>query len=381
VTRVLTGLDLLPQSSIDKMKRVGLLTTSAAVNMQCCSSIEVVKETCNLVALFAPEHGLYSNVQDAIAISDKIDPITGVPIYSLYGQVRKPTAEMLKNIDLLIYDIPDTGVRFYTYIYTMAYTMEACAACGVPMLILDRPNPLGGEKVFGTILQEQFASFVGRFPLPVQYALTPAELAEYFNETYKIGCELQVLKMTGWRRNMYFDDTGLHFINPSPNIPTFNTVLTYPATCYLEGTNVSEGRGTTRPFEYLGAPWINPHELAQALTNLSIPGVFFRPLWFEPFFGRYNAEQCGGVHVVVVNREIFNPFNTGLLLLTTLEELYPKQFQWTDYPEIPGSFYTDYLLGTDAFRKRKIGTKELIMQAVSESEAYKQLATNYYLYE
>ncbi len=348
---VLVGLDQIAKHNLLAQKRVGLITTAAALDQNYNSSVAVLRERSQLMALFAPEHGLYGSARDAVPIVDSIDPYWQLPVHSLYGEQLQPAQDTLAELDALVYDIPDIGVRFYTYINTMAYAMEACATAGIQFVVLDRPNPLGGEVIEGNQPDLAFRSFVGRFRLPVRYGLTTGELAAYLNATYHFNCDLKVVPLTGWQRSMYEDDLGRVFINPSPNISSFQTALVYPGTCLLEGTNVSEGRGTTRPFEYCGAPWINPYHLLEALEALQLPGVVFRPIWFTPTLGEYRNHHCAGVHIIPIEKSNFRPFELGIKLLDTLQLLYPKQFRWTDYAELPNTIYIDYLLGTDHYRK------------------------------
>jgi uncharacterized protein YbbC (DUF1343 family) len=248
----------------------------------------------------------------------------------------------------MVYDIQDVGARFYTYLYTMSLSMEACAGRGIPFVVLDRPNPINGRAVAGLILEPGFASFVGLYPIPIQYGMTVGELAILFNEVFGLGAELHVVEMAGWERGMYWEDTGLPWVSPSPNMPTVDTAVVYPGTCLVEGTNLSEGRGTTRPFEQLGAPWVDGGRLADRLNDLGLPGVRFRPVYFRPTASKHAGEVCQGVQFHVVDREPFLAVRTGLELLAAVRALWPREFAW----RIPGEgiYNFDRLAGTDRVR-------------------------------
>jgi uncharacterized protein YbbC (DUF1343 family) len=258
------------------------------------------------------------------------DPDTEIPVHSLYGKTRRPTAEMLKDIDVLIYDLQDVGTRVYTFIYTMAYCMEACANGGKPMIVLDRPNPVNGMQMEGNLLDPEFSSFVGLYPIPMRHGMTAGELALMFNS--EIHCDLTVVEMENWRRDYWYDRTGLPWVQPSPNLPTLDSVIVYPGLVLVEGTRLSEGRGTTRPFEYVGAPFINSRKYAEHLNAGELPGVRFRPAHFEPTFQKWAGKMCGGVQLHVTDREIFEPYLTGIALISAAQTLYPDSFQWRDPP-------------------------------------------------
>ena len=256
-----------------------------------------------LAAIFGPQHGYRADVQDnMIETAHSHDPTRGVPVYSLYSETREPTAEMLKGVDALVIDLQDVGSRIYTFIYTMANCLRAGKKHGVPVIVTDRPNPIGGEKVDGPVLVKGFESFVGQFPIPLRHGMTIGELAGFFNDACDIGADLTVVSMEGWRRPMYFDETGLHWIIPSPNVPTLDTAIVYPGAVLFEGTNVSEGRGTTRPFELIGAPWVDAEALAEKLATYHLPGVHFRPVVFEPTFQKHAKRACGGCQIHVLDR-------------------------------------------------------------------------------
>ncbi len=308
-------------------KRVGLITNPTGINSEYESTIDILFEKVNLVSLFAPEHGIRGDKQAGVPSQTTTDEVTGLPVYSLYGQTQKPTKAMMDTIDILCIDLQDAGARFYTYIYTMAYAMEASEEYDKEFVVFDRPNPAGGEKFEGNILEEEYKSFVGNYPIVQRHGMTIGELAKMFNEEFGIGCKLTVIEMTGWKRSMYFDETNLPWVIPSPNFPSQNTALVYPGTCIFEGTNLSEGRGTTIPFEVIGAPYIDAIEYANALNELGLKGVKFRPAHFTPTFSKHANVLCHGVQVHVTDRDKFEPVKTGWAMLDVVRNLYPEDFQ------------------------------------------------------
>ncbi len=289
-----------------------------------------------LCALFAPEHGFSGTAPDMAAVGTAIHSAWDIPIYSLYGKDQNslyPTPQMLQDIDCLIIDLQDIGTRYYTYIYTMALTMRAAAQAGVKVIVCDRPNPINGVTLEGSLGDDAFHSFVGYYPLPVRHGLTIGELALYFNRTYSLGADLHVLRLQGWNRNWYWEDTKLAWINPSPNMRSPQAALLYPGVCLLEGTNVSEGRGTDTPFEVCGAPWINGEVLANKLHYLQLPGIDFHPVTFTPQSRKFAGEVCGGVRLQITDRDSFMPYHFGLALLWTLATIHvatenPCEFGW-----------------------------------------------------
>ncbi|HSG50260.1 MAG TPA: DUF1343 domain-containing protein, partial [Longimicrobiales bacterium] len=260
------------------------------------------------------------------------DPRTGLPVHSLYSDVRKPTLEMLEGLDVVLFDLQDVGVRVYTFIWTMALAMEACAEAGVRFVVLDRPNPVGGEVLEGPVLRPGFESFVGLHPIPLRHGLTTGELARWLNQARGIGCELEVVAMDGWRREMYWDDTGLPFVLPSPNLPTPDSCVVYPGMVLVEGTNLSEGRGTTRPFELVGAPYLDPYALVEAVAAEDIPGAALRPCFFEPTFQKHAGVMCGGVQIHVTERRAFRPVRTAVALFRAMKDQAPDGFGWRPPP-------------------------------------------------
>ncbi|MEG7336280.1 exo-beta-N-acetylmuramidase NamZ family protein [Bacillus sp. 0102A] len=330
--KVQTGIDtLLPVYKKHlKGKRIGLITNPTGVNASLKSSVDILHENpdIKLTALFGPEHGVRGDAQAGDKVGSYIDEKTGIPVYSLYGKTRKPTPEMLKNVDVLMFDIQDVGTRYYTYIYTMAYAMEAAKENGIPFMVLDRPNPQGGDHTEGPVLEPEYASFVGLYPIPLKHGMTIGELALLFNKEFDIDAELTVVKMKHWKRKMDFDDTRLPFVLPSPNMPTIESTFVYSATGLIEGTNISEGRGTTKPFELIGAPFIKSTELAETLNRLHLPGVTFRAASFTPTFSKHQGMLCHGVQLYVTDRKKFEAVRTGLSLIKTIHDLYPEDFEF-----------------------------------------------------
>lgn len=341
------GLDVLLESELGLIgnKSVGLITNLTGVNGNLDYNISLlIKHGIKLDAIFSPEHGLWGSAQDAVSIpSSKYDKI---PIYSLYGNAIKPTPEMLKGLEVVIFDIQDVGVRFYTYISTMALAMEACAENKIDFIVLDRPNPINGATLEGNVLDPLFSSFVGKFPILLRHGMTIGELAKLFNKYFNINSNLHVVKMKGWKRDTWFDETGLNWVMPSPNMPTLDTAIVYPGTCLFEGTNLSEGRGTTRPFEIIGAPYIDARMLADMLNEKELHGVKFRPTYFTPIFPKHKDSNCGGVQVHVIDRNKFKPVRTALYMIDSIKKAYPDDFQWIG----KNKFHFDLLMGTDKVR-------------------------------
>lgn len=358
-TTVSSGLQELLRAMPDSYRgaRVGIICNPASVNLQYSHALDLLA-ACPHVRLttgFGPQHGARQDKQDNMIESEDFrDPRLGIPIYSLYGTYRKPIPEMLADLDVLFCDLVDVGARIYTFMYTMALAMEACAEAGKRFVVLDRPNPIGGRDCEGNILDPGFRSFVGLYPIPMRHGMTLGELALLFNKEFGIGVELDVIQMKGWRREQWLDQTGLPWVMPSPNMPTLDTAAVYPGMVLIEGTMLSEGRGTTRPFEYVGAPYIDPCEFAAYLNELKLPGVHFRPVFFRPTFQKWQDQLCGGVQIHVLDRRAFQPFLAGLAVLKASLELYPGQFQWRqppyeyEYEKMP----IDILLGTDWIRKQ-----------------------------
>jgi uncharacterized protein YbbC (DUF1343 family) len=347
--------------------RVGLICNPASVDHQFRHAADLfhAHPKINLTTLFGPQHGIRGDVQDnMIETSHTIDKYTGLPVFSLYSETREPTEEMLRNIDVLVFDLQDVGCRVYTFIYTMANAMQACRKFGKKFVVLDRPNPIGGIAVEGNVLEAGHESFVGQYPIPMRHGMTVGELAGLFNREFSIGCDLEVVKMDQWAREDFYDETDAPWVMPSPNMPTVETAFVFPATVYFEGTQVSEGRGTTRPFEIVGAPYIDARQYAEALASLELPGVIFRSIEFLPTFQKHAGNGCGGVFVHVTDRAAFEPVLTGLAMIKTAFDLYPEEFSWktTPYEYVFDRNPFDVIAGTTKIREmfeRKESLEEL----------------------
>lgn len=329
------GLENLAGSDVKlKGKRLGLLCNQASTDRHLRHSRDVLLDLYGdqLSCLFSPQHGFFSEKQDNMIESDHSrDPVSGLPVFSLYGEDRKPTAAMFDHLDVLLIDIVDVGTRVYTFLYTMAYCLEAAAEFGKQVIVLDRPNPVGGA-VEGNILQMEYFSFVGLYPIPMRHGMTFGELALFINSEFDIGADLQVVAMQGWTSSMLFRDTGFPWVSPSPNMPTPETALVYPGQVIWEGTNCSEGRGTTLPFEVVGAPFWEHQPIIEKLEATDLPGCFFRPLVFQPTSGKWADEPCVGFQIHVTDQSKFFPYRTSLVLLQAVMKLYPEEFAYKEPP-------------------------------------------------
>lgn len=359
-------------------KRVGLITNATGVNSHLQSSVVILKEATNLVALFSPEHGIRGNAVAGAVVDTQIDSQTGLPVYSLYGATKKPSPEMLKDIDVLVFDIQDVGARFYTYIYTMAYAMQSCSEQGKTFVVLDRPNPVGGDIVEGGILKPGYESFIGMYPIPIRHGMTVGELARFFNKEYGIGCDLTVIPMHGWKRSMFFEQTGQPWVLTSPNIPTVDTAVVYSGIGIFGGTNLSEGVGTTKPFELVGAPWLDPLLLAKQMNEMALPGVFFRPVYFTPMHSKQQGQLCGGVQLHVTDRKVFLAVKTGVYLLQVIRNMSGEQFAFKITGN--GTETIDLATGDDTLRKGSLSPVELMRRWDQEAAEFKQISRKYYLY-
>jgi uncharacterized protein YbbC (DUF1343 family) len=351
------GSDLLLASSRLTGARVAIVCNHASLDRGFLHIVDRLAgaDGVTLAAILGPQHGFRSDVQDnMIETPHRDDPARRVPIYSLYSETREPTAEMLRGIDVMVIDLQDIGARIYTYIYTMANCLRACARHGIPVIVCDRPNPINGVDVEGARLVPGYESFVGLFPIPMRHGMTIGELARLFNERFGLGAALEVVRMEGWRREMFADATGLPWVMPSPNMPTLDTAIVYPGTVLFEGVMLSEGRGTTRPFELVGAPWIEAERFARDMNALHLPGAFFRPAVFEPTFQKYAKQTCGGCQIHVTDRDAFRPVLTGAALLQVFRRSDPAQFAWRQPPyeyehdKLP----IDILAGSDVLRRQ-----------------------------
>jgi uncharacterized protein YbbC (DUF1343 family) len=354
---VYCGIDLLEKRWPRTLSgsKVGLLAHPASVNrrLEHTATVFWKSRLFKLSALFGPQHGIRGETQDnMIEWRGFRDTRTGLPVYSLYSDTRKPVPAMLEDIDALAIDLQDVGSRYYTFIWTMDLCMQACAELGKSVLVLDRPNPINGLSVEGNILLPAFSSFVGLRPLPVRHGMTIAEIALYLKNEFYPSLDLHVIPLKGWKRNQWFDETGLPWVLPSPNMPSIETALVYPGMCLFEGTLLSEGRGTTRPFEIFGAPFIDSDKLAEGLNRLQLPGVWFRPLFFIPTFQKHAGKICGGVQIHILARNKFKPFKAGVAALSVIRRLYPDKPIWKNPPyeyEVE-KMPIDILTGTDRLR-------------------------------
>lgn len=387
----LIGLDLIEKLWPKNLRgaRVGLVVHPASVNHKLVHAVEVFKRSkkFHLTSLFGPQHGILGQTQDNMIEWEGFrDPVTSIPVYSLYGKTRKPTPEMLANIDVLVIDLQDVGARYYTFIWTLELCMQACKEAGKTLMVLDRPNPINGLVTEGPMLKPEFASFVGLRPLTVRHGMTVAEIGAYLQDTFHPDLNFRIIPMQGWKREMWFDETRLPWVLPSPNMPTLDTALVYPGMCLFEATNISEGRGTTRPFEIFGAPFIHAETLVNVLKEFKLPGVIFRPLSFQPTFQKYAGALCHGAQIHVTDWMKFKPFKTGVAILKAIHNTYPRYFAWNQPPyeyeeiELP----IDILAGSNRLRKdieawANIDTMEAWWK--EEAKAFEKTRRKYFLYK
>jgi uncharacterized protein YbbC (DUF1343 family) len=334
---VRTGLDRLVSGDAGDHLRessMGLILHPASVTKDLSMAVDALRDAGYPIrVLFGPQHGARGEKQDNMIESEHyVDPRSGLRVHSLYSDVRRPTAEMLEGLDSLVFDLQDVGVRVYTFIWTMALAMEACAEAGIRFVVLDRPNPVGGIAREGPVLRSGFESFVGMHPIPLRHGMTAGELARWLNQARGIACELEVVPMTGWERDMLWEDTGLPYVLPSPNLPTPQSCQVYPGGVLLEGTNLSEGRGTTRPFELVGAPYLDPHALVEECDPDAWSGARLRACWFEPTFQKHQGVLCGGVQIHVTDPRSFRPVRATVSLLRAVKDLAPGSFDWRPPP-------------------------------------------------
>jgi uncharacterized protein YbbC (DUF1343 family) len=384
------GLEQLIQSppAFLKDRRIGLLCNTASVDRNLVHSRVRLKDLFGpgLTCLFAPQHGLFAEKQDnMIESGDRRDPLLDVPVFSLYSHTRIPTRDMFDAIDALLIDLQDVGTRVYTFIYTMSYCMEAARQYNKKVVVLDRPNPVGGVQVEGNCLASGFRSFVGRYPIPMRHGMTIGELARLFNAAFDIGCDLDVVPMKGWHRRMLFCDTGLPWVAPSPNLPTPTSALVYPGQVLWEGTNVSEGRGTTQPFELFGAPFIDPYRILDTLPTDVSQGVILRPVEFEPTAQKWQGQRCHGFQIHVVEPDAFRPYRISLALLQAVLRCHPDEFQWKappyeyEYKRMP----IDLILGDRQLRERLAAMQPLTDLEASwrrDLQAFEQMRRAFLLY-
>ncbi len=368
--------------------RVGLICNQASVDHSYHHAADLLHNhrDIQLRALFGPQHGIRGDVQDnMIETGHSIDRKTGLPVHSLYSETREPTDAMLQDVDVLVFDMQDVGCRIYTFVYTLANCMRAARRLGKRVLVCDRPNPINGASVAGNILEPEYASFVGQFPLPTRHGMTVGELARMFNEHFKIGCELEVIPMRGWQRAFWHDDTDAPWVMPSPNMPTLDSATVFPGAVHFEGTQVSEGRGTTKPFELIGAPYIDPDAYADRLNGLGLSGVFFRSCAFQPTFQKHAGVTCGGVQIHVTDRDSFEPWFAGIAMTKLIHDMYRNEFRWKEppYEYVYDKNPFDVISGTAKIREAfEQGTPlaEIENETKVPLEEFKELREAYLLY-
>jgi uncharacterized protein YbbC (DUF1343 family) len=388
--KIKLGLEVLltEKASLLAGARVGLICNPATVDhgFQHAADLFHAHPEINLTALFGPQHGIRGETQDnMIEWQSFRDPRTGVMAFSLYGETRQPTEQMLQDVDVLVFDVQDVGTRVYTFIYTMALAMQAAQQFGKRVVILDRPNPISGIGVEGSLLEAGHESFVGMYPIPMRHGMTVAELARLFNEEFGIGCELEVVPMQGWQREFWLDETDAPWVIPSPNMPTVETAVVYPGAVYVEGARISEGRGTTRPFELIGAPYVNAYEVATALNDLGLPGVYFRPHSFMPTFQKFGGKLCHGVQIHVLDRATFKPVITGIAVIKLIHDLYPNGFEWQTppYEYVFDRYPFDVIAGTFKLREQienGVSVEELAASWQADERRFTEQRAKYLLY-
>ena len=384
-----------PYRSLLKDQRIGLVTNASGLSPRYGwrGTVEVMALRYTVTALFAPEHGVRGVLGPGEKVSHGVDALSGIPTYSLFedmvfagadeastDKAYMPAPESLREIDLLFFDMQDVGSRYFTYASTLFYTMRAAAAAGIPLVVADRPNPLGGEVVEGCRQDESCRSFIGLARVPIRHGLTLGELARYYNGAYGLGCDLTVIPMEGWERSMLWEDCGLPFVKPSPNLPTPESILVYNGTCMLAGTNATEGRGTTTPFTTVGAPYVNPLELADALDALHLDGLRFSPTHFIPSFSKYQGEVCGGVDIHVTDPRALRAVSLGLHLVRTLQALYPGDFAFRAPATPDGRWHIDLSTGNDTLRTTQRSAAEIYAAWQTDAESFQEETLLYRLY-
>lgn len=362
--------------------RVGIVTNHTGVNSRLESIIDLLAADpeVQVTALYSPEHGIRGAVAAGEKVGSSVDPATGLPVNSLYGETRKPTPEMLRDVDVLLFDLQDAGVRFYTYTWTLAYCMQAAAENGKRLVVLDRPNPIGGVQVEGGVIQPGLESFVGLYPVATRHGLTHGEIATWINERFGLGCDLTVVPMEGWQRTMWWDETGLPFVPPSPAANGLEMLTLYPGLCFLEGTNLSEGRGTAVPFQVFGAPWLDEQKTVAELRRRNLPGVLFRPTYFTPWTSKHQGEPCRGVQIHVVDRKAVRPVSLGAHVVEVVRKLHPDQFEWVSWGRIRS---IDRLSGSDLLYRAAEGElplDDVLAQWEEQARAFAAESAAYHLY-
>lgn len=376
---VLSGIDridtILPAIS---GARIGLITNPTGVDKKLKSTIDVLHERDLLCCLFSPEHGIRGYAQAGAPIGNYTDSVTGLSVYSLYGQNLNIQPDILDKTDIIAFDIQDIGARYYTYTSTLAYAIEDCAKAGKKMIIFDRINPIGGKKCEGSVLDTHFSSFVGRYAVAARHGMTVGEYAKYINETENINCDISVIPLDGWRRELYYDETDLSWVMPSPNMPTVETAICYIGTCLAEGTNLSEGRGTTKPFELIGAPWLRNTMIADEINSQHPDGVILRPCDFTPAFSKYAGVHCNGIQLHITDRQIFKPFETAMRLFELIRRTH-KEFEFLA-PQGDGHYFIDMLLGSDEWRNDAFDINAFLTHQASKCNKFRENAKKYFMY-
>ena len=376
---VLCGLDRIDTAdALLKGRRVGLMTNQTGIDSRFRSGIDRIAARYRLTALFAVEHGIRGDAQAGKDYETRPDPATGVPVYAVYGKTRRLTADMLSAFDVLVFDMQDVGARFYTYLYALSFALEECARAGKPVIVLDRVNPLGGERVEGTVLDPRFFSYVGMYPLPTRYGLTIGEYALWVRAHLRLDLDLTVIPLAGWKRECDLDSLEIPWVAPSPNCATLHAARCYIGSCVFEGTNVSEGRGTTLPFEYIGAPWIDAPALGKRMAAHDLPGLHFRAAYFTPTFSKYAGENCRGVQMHVTDPAAACAVEGALTLLDEIRRMYPDRLQW--HCNAPGDYFIDKLLGTDAYRLGRHDAHSLLAAHAPARAAFMEERKAFLLY-
>ena len=383
--KVKPGLEVFAEQHLNLVrgKRVGIVTNHSAVTRDLVHILDYLRVAgVNITALYGPEHGIRGDVADGAHVPSGQDKRTGIPVHSLYGPTVQPTPQMLADVDVILFDIQDIGCRYYTYLSTMSYVLRACAENKKQVIILDRPNPINGLAVEGNILNTNFVSFIGLHPIPIRHGMTIGEMAQLLNGQFGFCADLEVVVCQGWKRAMWFDETGLPWVMPSPNMPNIDAALLYPGLCLLEGTSVSEGRGTSKPFEFIGAPWVDGYALADRLNSIGLPGVRFRPVHFIPTASKHKEQMCSGVQAHITDRNFVRSIETGLHIIKTLHDMYPKEFHFKP-PGTSGKYFFDLLAGTDETRTKieeGISVEGIMASWYTGLADFQQIRQKYLLY-
>ena len=377
-----TGIDRIGEyARLFKGRRTGLMTNPTGITSTGESSLDVLARHSDLVALFAPEHGVRGDRQDGAQIVDYVDERTGIPVHSVYGERREPRDEDLRGLDVLCYDIQDVGSRFYTFIYSMANAMKAASRAGITFVVFDRPDPITGLHPQGSAMTDSCRSFVGMYDIPQRYSLTIGELAMLVRDMENLDVDLQLIPMAGWSRDMFYDQTGLVWVAPSPNIPVLDAAILYNGTCFFEGTNLSEGRGTTHPFENIGAPFVDPYRWAAEIAEYGLEGLFFRPCSFIPMYSKYSGQVCHGLHVHITDRTKVDPLRTGIVMLLSARRLFADEFRFTSPKHETGDWTVDLFYGSPLLRDDDVTVEDVLEDISSYGRRYEDgIWRDYWLY-